>query len=61
MSKLHEEICREHTRTLEIASDQWFYGYHFSPNDYLKLVEAMKYFEEIRVQLREKLIKEGEL
>lgn len=61
MVKLHEEICKQHTDVLEIASDQNFYGYHFEVSDYLKLVEAMKYFEEIKVQLRKKLIKEGAL
>jgi len=59
MIKLHEEICKEHTDVLEMASDQWFYGHHFSREDYLKLVEAVKYFEDIKVQQRKKLIKEG--
>ena len=59
--KLHEEICKEHTRALELSSDQWYYGYHFSVKDYLKLVEALKFFEEIKVTQRNKLIKEGKL
>lgn len=59
MVKLHEEICKDHTDALEVASDQWFYGYHFSLEDYVRLVEAVKYFEDIKVQLRNKLIKEG--
>lgn len=57
--KLHEEKIKEYTDTLEKSSDQWFYGYHFSREDYLKLVEAVRYFEEIKVQQRKKLIKEG--
>ena len=57
--KLNEEICKEHTDTLEVGNDQWFYDYHFSREDYLKFTEAVKYFEDIKVSLRNKLIKEG--
>ena len=59
--KLNEEICKEHTDALEMGNDQWFYGHHVSVEDYLKFVESVKYFEEIKVQLRKKLIKEGAL
>lgn len=58
-TKCHEEICKEHTDALELGSDQWFYGHHTSLEDYLKLVEAVKFFEDIKVQQRKKLIKEG--
>lgn len=57
--KSHEEICKERTDVLEKASDQWFYGYHYSVEDYIKLTEAVKFFEDIKVSLRDKLIKEG--
>lgn len=57
--KSNEEICKEHTDALEVGNDQWFYGNHVSVEDYLKFTEAVKYFEDIKVSLREKLIKEG--
>jgi hypothetical protein len=57
--KLNKEVCHEHLETLETANEQWFYGYHYSTEDYLKLVEAVKFFEDIKVQQRKKLIKEG--
>lgn len=59
--KINEEICKEHTDVLEAANDQCFYGYNFEVSDYIKLVEAMRYFENIKVTLRKKLIKEGKL
>lgn len=57
--KVNKEICEEYLETLRVASEQWFYGYHYSTEDYIKLTEAVKYFEDIKVQQREKLIKEG--
>lgn len=57
--KLNEEICKDNTDALEVGNDQWFYGHHVSVDDYIKFVEAVKYFEDIKVQLRKKLIKEG--
>lgn len=57
--KLNAEICEEKLEALRVANEQWFYGYHFSIDEYLKLVEAVKYFENIKKQQRQKLIKEG--
>lgn len=57
--RLNKEICQDHLEVLETANEQWFYGYHYSTEDYLKLVEAVKFFEDIKVQQRKKLIKEG--
>jgi len=59
MIKLNKEICQEKLDVLKISNEQWFNGYHFSANDYLKLVDAVKFFEDIKVQQRKKLIKEG--
>jgi len=57
--KLNVEVCDDHLEALRVANRQWFYGLHFGREDYVKLVEAVKYFEDIKVQQREKLIKEG--
>ena len=57
--KLNKEICQEHLDVLKAANEQHFYGYHYSTEDYLKLVEAVKFFEEIKVSQRKKLVKEG--
>ena len=57
--KLNKEVCEEYLDNLRVANEQWFYGYHFSREDYIKLVEAVKYFEKVKLQQREKLIKEG--
>lgn len=57
--KPNEEICKEHLKNLRVANEQLFYGYHFSRRDYDKLMEAISFFEEVKVNLRERLIKEG--
>lgn len=57
--KLSEEICEEYLESLRVANGQWFNGYHVSVEDYLRFTEAVKHFEDIKVSLREKLIKEG--
>lgn len=57
--KLNEDICQHYLDTLKVANTQWFNGYHYSTEDYLRLVKAIKYFEDIKVQQRKKLIKEG--
>lgn len=57
--KPNEEICKEHLKNLRVANEQWFYGYHFSAEDYLRLVEAVRFFEGIKVQQGKKLIKES--
>lgn len=59
--RLNAEVCQEHLDVLKMSNEQWFYGYEFSVEDYLKLTEAVKYFEDIKVQQRNKLIKEGRL
>lgn len=59
--KLNSEICEEKLDALRIANEQWFYGYEFSVDDYLKLVDAVKFFDNVKVQQRRKLIKEGRL
>ena len=59
--KLNKEICQEYLGVLRVANEQWFNGYNIETDDYLKLVAAVKFFEDIKVQQREKLIKEGKL
>ncbi len=59
--KLNSEITEEHLETLREASQQWFYGYAYESSDYLKLMEAMQFFEHIKQEQRNKLIKEGKL
>lgn len=59
--KLNKDICQEHLDVLKLANEQWFYGYNYETSDYLKLVEAMMFFEGIKQAQREKLIKEGKL
>lgn len=59
--KLNEEICKEHLAVLKVANEQWFNGYNCEIGDYLRLAKAVKFFENIKVQQREKLIKEGKL
>ena len=58
-TKPNEEICKEHLDNLRVANDQWFHGYHVSVEDYIKFTKAVQYFEDIKVSLRKKLIKEG--
>lgn len=57
--KLNKEICEEQLEALRVGNEQWFYGYHFTLDDYIKLAAAVKFFEEIKTQQRKKLIKEG--
>ncbi len=59
--KLNKEICQDQLDVLKQANEQWFNGYHFETSDYLKLVEAVAFFEHIKVKQRNKLIAEGEL
>jgi hypothetical protein len=59
--KLNEDICRRHLAVLKVANEQWFYGYDYETEDYLRLVQAVKFFEDIKVTQRKKLIKEGKL
>ena len=57
--KLNKEICQEKLDVLKVANEQWFNGWHYSTEDYLKLVDAVKFFEDIKVQQRTKRIMEG--
>lgn len=57
----NKEICEDYLNDLRVANEQWFYGYEFSREDYIKMVSALQFFENIRAQQREKLIKEGKL
>lgn len=57
--RLNQEICEEQLDALRIGNEQWFFGYHISLDDYLKLASAVKFFEGIKKQQRKKLIKEG--
>lgn len=59
MPKLNREICQEHLDSLKEANEQWFYGYHFSVEDYLRLIKSMEFFEHIKTEQRAKLIAEG--
>lgn len=59
--KLNKDVCEEHLDKLRAANEQWFYGYNFEVPDYLELVDAVKFFENVKVQQRKKLIKEGKL
>jgi hypothetical protein len=59
--KLNEEICQEYLGVLKEANEQWFNGWNVETADYLKLVEAVQFFEHIKVEQRKKLIKEGKL
>lgn len=59
--KLNKEICQEHLGVLQAGNEQWFNGWEWSINDHAKFVDAIAYFEEIKKQQREKLIKEGRL
>lgn len=57
--RLNKDVCQEHLDVLQTANEQWFNGWHYETEDYLKLVKAVKFFEDIKVQQRKKLIKEG--
>lgn len=59
--KLNKEICQDYLKVLKTANEQWFYGYDYETEDYLQLVEAVEFFQHIRTEQREKLIKEGKL
>jgi hypothetical protein len=59
--RLNKDICEEYLNVLKVANEQWFYNYAYSTEDYLKLVKAVKYFEDIKTAQRKKLIKEGAL
>jgi hypothetical protein len=59
--KLNKEICEDYLDVLREANEQWFYDYNYEAVDYLKLVEAVGFFEHIKEKQRKKLIKEGKL
>jgi hypothetical protein len=61
MIKLNKEMCQENLEVLRIANEQWFNGWEWSITDHAKFVEALEFFEEIKIQQRNKLIKQGRL
>lgn len=61
MIKLNKEICQEYLEVLRVANEQWFNGYEWSIEDHAKFVNALSFFEDIKKQQRNKLIKEGRL
>ncbi len=56
--KLNKDICQEYLDILRQADEQWFYGYHWSLADQLKLDEALEFFESIRRTQLRKIVEE---
>ena len=59
--ELNRDMCKRHLAVLEQANNAWFNVWNVEVEDYLKLVEAIKFFNDIKLSTREKLIKEGKL
>ncbi len=57
--KLNKEVCQEYLDILKQANEQWFYGYHWSLADQIKLDEALSFFEHVRREQLKKVVEES--